>query len=33
MRKILGLLSTLLVLGLSASGEIKSIDMTIFGMD
>jgi hypothetical protein len=33
MRKTLALLSALLVLGISASAEIKSIDMTIFGMD
>ncbi len=33
MRKIIALLSSLLLLAASASAEIKSIDMTIFGMD
>jgi hypothetical protein len=33
MRRILALLSTALILASSASAEIKSIDMTIFGMD
>jgi hypothetical protein len=33
MRKTLALLSTLLILAVSAAAEIKSIDMTIFGMD
>lgn len=33
MNKILALLSTVLILAISASAEIKSIDMTIFGMD
>jgi hypothetical protein len=33
MTRILALLSTALMLAISASAEIKSIDMTIFGMD
>jgi hypothetical protein len=33
MKKILALLSTVLILALSATAEIKSIDITIFGMD
>jgi hypothetical protein len=33
MKKITAVLSLLVMLVLSASAEIKSIDMTIFGMD
>ncbi len=33
MKKINAVLSLLVMLALSASAEIKSIDMTIFGMD
>ena len=33
MKNILALLSTALLLAISASAEIKSIDITIFGMD
>ena len=33
MKRILALLSTALILAISASAEIKSIDMAIFGMD
>lgn len=33
MKKILALFSTVLMLALSAPAEIKSIDITIFGMD
>jgi hypothetical protein len=33
MKKITAVLSVLVMLALSASAEIKSIDMTIFGMD
>jgi hypothetical protein len=33
MKKIAGLLSTLLFLTTTAGAEIKSIDITIFGMD
>jgi hypothetical protein len=33
MKKIMALLSLLVILALSASAEIKSINMTIFGMD
>ncbi len=33
MKKITAVLSLLVMLALSASAEIKSIDMTIFGMD
>jgi hypothetical protein len=33
MKKMIALLSVLLVLATSASAEIKSIDITIFGMD
>jgi hypothetical protein len=33
MRKILARISTLLILVASASAEIKSIDIKIFGMD
>jgi hypothetical protein len=33
MKKILALLATALILAISASAEIKSIDITIFGMD
>ena len=33
MKKILALLSTVLILATSVTAEIKSIDMTIFGMD
>ncbi len=33
MRKTIALLSALLLLATSASAEIKSIDITIFGMD
>jgi hypothetical protein len=33
MRKLSALLASLLLLAVSASAEIKSINMTIFGMD
>jgi hypothetical protein len=33
MKKTIGLFSTLLLLAASASAEIKSIDLSIFGMD
>jgi hypothetical protein len=33
MKNILALLSTALLLAIFASAEIKSIDITIFGMD
>jgi hypothetical protein len=33
MKKVTAVLSLLMMLALSASAEIKSIDMTIFGMD
>jgi hypothetical protein len=33
MKKITAVLSLLVMLGLSASAQIKSIHMTIFGMD
>jgi hypothetical protein len=33
MKKTIALLSVLVVLAVSASAEIKSIDITIFGMD
>jgi hypothetical protein len=33
MKKATAVLSLLVMLALSASAEIKSIDMTIFGMD
>lgn len=33
MKRILALLSTVLILAISGSAEIKSIDITIFGMD
>jgi hypothetical protein len=33
MKKITAVLSLLVMLALSASAQIKSIDMTIFGMD
>ena len=33
MRKTLAVLSTVLAFAISVSAEIKSIDMTIFGMD
>ena len=33
MKRIFALLSTVLILAVCASAEIKSIDMTIFGMD
>jgi len=33
MKKILALLATALILAISSSAEIKSIDITIFGMD
>lgn len=33
MKKITTVLSLLVMIALSASAEIKSIDMTIFGMD
>jgi hypothetical protein len=33
MKKVTAVLSLLMMLAMSASAEIKSIDMTIFGMD
>jgi hypothetical protein len=33
MKKTIALLSVLVILAVSASAEIKSIDITIFGMD
>jgi hypothetical protein len=33
MRKLFGLLASFLILASSASAEIKSIDIKIFGMD
>ena len=33
MKRILTLLATVLIFGISASAEIRSINMTIFGMD
>jgi hypothetical protein len=33
MRKTIGLFSALLLLAVSAGAEIKSIDISIFGMD
>ena len=33
MKRVLALFATVLIFAISASAEIKSIDMTIFGMD